>query len=153
LKVLSGQRKIFRLKSWTGNEQGQEKRSNNNVQKSSTESPKKTSFVGQNQKSLSNASSFGSSNSSLLSFKKNSTNLTWARRKSPTNEVKMCLKELELFGTVKPTTDKTVLIETVKYLFGEIKKNGGEKNLESQNSKLRSIRDKPLKLPKLGRSI
>ena len=65
----------------------------------------------------------------------------------------MCLKELELFGTVKPNTDKTVLIETVKYLFGELKKNGGEKNPESQNSKLKTIRDKPLKLPKLGRSI
>lgn len=139
---IPGQRKIFRLKSWSS-EDGLDKVSTN-VEKSSTNLIKKTPKT----KSL-NSGSLQVSNTSS----KSSTLSNVRRRKSPTVEVKSCIRELETFGTVKETTTRSTLIETMKYLNDELKRQTSvipEKNVSSVWA--RQSHAKPLKLPKLEKS-
>jgi hypothetical protein len=159
-KKLPGDKKMYRLKSWTSDET--EEKSSTNFQKSSI--PK---TFGSKQKSLSStfSGSFQSLKGSSVkasSMKTSSSlnaspslNASTKRRKSPTNDVKACLKELELFGSIKVTTDKNTLIETVKYLNDQLKKSRGEKSADSSKSNAASPRttdSKPLKFPKLEKS-
>ena len=155
-KTLPGQRKLFKLKSWT--EEGAQRKSSNVEQKSSIASFQ----IGPTRKSFNSSlsSSTKSLNNSSLNYSKSSTIDIGTRKKSPTNDVKTCIKELEQSGTIKPTTDNKVLIETIKYLHGEMKK--GEKVLQNENSKvlpndvrkvvLPKAASKPLKFPKLDKS-
>ncbi len=154
-KKLPGDKKMYRLKSWTSDET--EEKSSTSFQKSTI--PK---TLGSKHKSLS--STFSGSFQSLKgsSVKTSSSlnaspslNASTKRRKSPTNDVKACLKELELFGSIKVTTDKNTLIETVKYLNDQLKKSRGEKSADSSKSNAaspRTIDTKPLKFPKLEKS-
>ena len=155
-KTLPGQRKLFKLKSWT--EEGAQRKSSNVVQKSSIASFQ----IGPTRKSFNSSlsSSTKSLNNSSLNYSKRSTIDIGTRKKSPTNDVKTCIKELEQTGTIKPTTDNKVLIETIKYLHGEMKKS--EKVLQNENPKvlpndvrkviLPKAASKPLKFPKLDKS-
>ena len=157
-KTLPGQRKLFKLKSWT--EEGAQRKSSNAQQKSSIASfqpgPTRKSFnssLSSSTKSLSN---------SPLNYSKRSTFDVGTRKKSPTNDVKICIKELELTGRVKSTTDSRVLVETIKYLHTELKKMENEKVVQNENAKLlqKEVRTviatkadpKQLKLPKLDKS-
>jgi len=148
-KKVPGQRKIFRLKSWS-NEEGRGKTSTN-VEKSSTgvtkHLPKHKSLAGTgNAGSLKGLGPAGDS--------KSSTMLNVRRKKSPTVETKACLKELDMFGTVRETTDKKVLIDALKCLSEELKKwrSSSPGNDDGVNpSPVRASR--PLKLPKLTQSL
>ena len=162
-KLLPGQKKIYRLKSWTSDET--EEKGSTGLQKSSTTVQKSSTpkTFASKQKSLSSTfnGSFQSLKGSTSSLKTStSLNASTKRRKSPTTDVKACLKELELFGSIKVTTDKSTLIETVKYLNDELKKLKEGKSADSSKSSIasssRATNDsKPLKFPKLekkGRS-
>ena len=149
IKKVPGQRKIFRLKSWSNDDKGCQKRLTMiEAQRSHNLIgclPKKKSMSG----TLTNLGlSPGGSKASTTTV---TTMMTTQRQKSPTFKVEACLKELEMTGSVNKSIDKNVLINALKFLNDELKKL----KVPVSPSRVAAAKktNHPLKLPKLGKSV